>query len=157
VRELRKFRDEAGGDEIWFPVHGLVQKNWFPETNELEVVELKVNRAIDPGRFSIPEPDLPDGVLVNFRGHQESYTGGRRDLWDERQRLLDVENERILPMLGTQQPARADQFEGLPIVALAVKLYYEVHWSTWLLIALSLTLAVGGGISVLRAKLRRGA
>ncbi len=145
VLEYRRFPDEAGGDEKWFPVRGEV-RTWLRELIEFEVRELKINSAIDPGRFSIHEQDLPDGVLVNLSGQQELFTGGRKDLWEERQRLLDEENAQINVLLEAQAPAHSNQFDGLPIVAFLVKLYYNLDWLTWLLVFVTLGLAIRGGI-----------
>ena len=150
VFEFRRFPDAQGANEKWFPVRGRV-KSWLPETYDLEVTELKVNQPIDAGRFSIREEDLPDGVKL-VTGGVESYTGGRKDLWQERQRLLDQNVSRIDLLLA---PPPSAALIPPPAPTVAAEFFSGFSWQNWLVVVAALGVIVAAATSSLRGRRRR--
>lgn len=96
VFKYRKFPDATGGEQ-WFPVRSR-SRLWTKQIYDCEVTELQINPPLEVRRFAVSPKDLPDGVQVNNFSSQQlrpEYTGGRADLWKERDRLSDEESARI--------------------------------------------------------------
>jgi hypothetical protein len=104
VFEFQQFRDEADGGMRWFPSRGAIHWTGVTES-EYVISELKINPSLDVTRFQTDPASLPDGVkVVNDSNRTTTYTGGRADLWKERDNAHE-EGMRILRARISAQPA----------------------------------------------------
>ena len=130
VSEFEKFPDAAGGGDRWFPIRARV-RNWVQEIKDFEVTELTINPKIDASRFSIRKDSLPEGVKVTTgSGVSETYTGERRDLWEDRKQLIDAEDRRIALLLRTRIPSPpvGNDATGLLLKAIGAELIGGAKW-----------------------------
>lgn len=97
VIEFGRFPMQDGGSR-WFPIR-VTARTWIDTTVNYEVVTLQINPVLQPERFQVDPESLPEGVQVRRDGTL-SYTGGRHDLWQERERLLDEHSRIIREKLG---------------------------------------------------------
>jgi hypothetical protein len=112
---FEQFADAEKKEHRWFPKHCEVRS---PQQVELvDVDELRINPPVDETQFTIDRQTLPDGVRVNdpgSAGRKVSYTGDRKDLWDEIDRQLDEETEELNRLLGTTGPGRPKAAPAVP-------------------------------------------
>jgi hypothetical protein len=157
VLQFERFSDAAGGADVWFPTKTRAQ-SWIDELTDMETFDLRINAPIDPAHLSMRIEDLPDGVQVNdwSPGGGTSYTGGRKDLWDERKRLFDEEDARLKVMLdeAPRSPPVNTSDSGVPVPAVAVPSVEAVHWSVWLLVCASIALIASGILILARRRMR---
>ncbi|MBT6154853.1 MAG: hypothetical protein HOL01_05795 [Planctomycetaceae bacterium] len=111
--EFKQFADAAHGNQRWFPQH--VKTTFSTDMkHEIELIELQINPPLKITHFQVDAATLPDGVkLVNYKTPQKAtFTGGRRDLWEARQKLVDAHDERCHEVLGesakSDDPIRAN-------------------------------------------------
>ncbi len=161
ILDFGKFPDEESGTDKWFPTR-VETHNWIMQISEVEVVELRINPPIDPARFTIADADLPDGVGISDRtqGHSGRFTGDRKDIWEERQKLRRRETEQLesliaVPERPVSRPrASVDDVKRDPTVTVTSP---STHWSIWAIGAVSIALIAAGSLRLVRSRKARGA
>lgn len=158
VADIRNFPDSAGAQTVWFPVVCRA-RNWVDDAHDLEIADLTINAPIDGRDVTIQVDELPDGIQVNdasTRGLGGFYTGGRKDVWDERKRLYDEEHAEIEDLFEAPRPERVALDDSSEERAPAVTAEAEsgANWPLWLLGVAAICLIVGGWMSIARARRR---
>jgi len=109
VLAFKTFPDSRQKSLRWFPARAVVQTS-IETIEEFEVVDLSFNPEFEDEAFRIDADSLPAGVRVDSvplampgampQGPSRSFTGGREDLWKDREALLAVQEEAIRKILA---------------------------------------------------------
>lgn len=151
--EFRQFTDDAHGTRRWFPVRGKA-RDFTREIKTIEVAELRINVPLKRSQFQIDPETLPDGVEINDASQspmQVSYTGGRVDLWNERQRLVDQQTDKMAEILGIDMRPPSTRPSGTHGTVRAEP-PRQAQWRVWLLAAGSVILIAVGARKILHAR-----
>ncbi|MDX1970393.1 MAG: hypothetical protein SFV23_24705 [Planctomycetaceae bacterium] len=116
---VKQFRDPRREEDYWLPVEShCVALN---VTSELTVVELDVNPVETRETYRIDPAGLPPGILVRDETRpatdsKHSYvTGGRDDLWRERQQRLLAQEKAMEERLREAAQKRSTRSEQPPV------------------------------------------
>lgn len=158
VLETKRFEQFAAangdGRALWFPVAGEIRDR-SDVAKRVEVDRLVLNARMKPSDFRIDVASLPAGVQINDETvipNRTSYTGGREDLWKQRDRLIEEETQALNKLMGlpVAVPAEAVPSEASAPPAVAPR---PARWWIWLLAAVSVVL-IGVGVWQLRRQRR---
>lgn len=147
--EFEQFSDPVHQTTRWFPTQGTIE-TWSNDTRPYRLLELRLNEPVTRSQFQIDPKSLPDGVRVNPDGAMSWFTGDRRDLFGERERLIHEDTKVMEGMFGLNREPDAGAPTARPVTAERPR----GAWWYWLLVGGSLLLVATGAIQVVRSRLR---
>ncbi|MEK6261115.1 MAG: hypothetical protein AABP62_21155 [Planctomycetota bacterium] len=104
--EFKEFVLPDTGESVWVPMRS-TRMGRDAKPVDLEVIDLRLNEPLEQAQFQIDPASLPDGIRIEPLTGPPSYTGDRRDLFDELQRQIDDQDKSLEELRRRAEGPRA--------------------------------------------------
>ena len=145
--EFKQFPNAARGESRWFPTKSSAL-SWVDTRTDIRISKIRLNPPVADEQIRIDPADLPHGVRIDDGSAKLTYTGGRKDIWLQRQEQLSDQEKTMRKQLGIVDPSQSDPVGP----RVRVQAHDPISTLRWVIMSVSLLVIALGVLALVRRR-----